>query len=213
MLKTVTTCYNGNLTNCTSLSTVPALPITETDVYTSLGSSGSNRVQTEYDSYGNVTNVYNYDFKASTATLQTGISYGTWNGSSCVAIGSYIYDRPCSVWKGTLRGAGYSSVLIVLAGDFNGDGKLDIAVGMFGSVQTGPVAVLPGDGQGHLGAALYTPASLYSTGSWLASADLNGDGKPDLVVVDPDDLGPHGGAQVCLNNGTERLPPVSSSFE
>ena len=40
--------------------------------------------------------------------------------------------------------------LFVLGGDFTGDGNLDIAVGMAGSAATGPVAVLPGDGQGHL---------------------------------------------------------------
>jgi hypothetical protein len=92
--------------------------------------------------------------------------------------------------------------LFVLAGDFNGDGKLDIAAGMIGSTATGPIAVLLGDGQGHLGAALYTPAEQSSIGAWLASADINGDGKLDLVVVDPDDLNPpHGGVQVYLNNG------------
>jgi uncharacterized protein (DUF2141 family) len=92
--------------------------------------------------------------------------------------------------------------LFVLAGDFNADGKPDIAVGMMGSAATGPVAVLPGDGQGHLGAAMYVAADQPSVGAWLASADLNGDGKPDLVVVDPDDINtPHAGAQVYLNNG------------
>jgi len=47
--------------------------------------------------------------------------------------------------------------LYLVADDFTGDGKVDIAVGMIGSTASGPVAVLPGDGHGHLGAALYTP--------------------------------------------------------
>jgi VCBS repeat protein len=93
------------------------------------------------------------------------------------------------------------SPLFVLGGDFNGDGKLDIAVGLFGTLATGPLAMLPGDGQGHLGAPLSTAAQSASVGQWLATADLNGDGKPDLIVVDPDDDLPHGGAQVYLNNG------------
>ena len=112
VLKTVVTCYNGEaFASCPSAVSY-ALPITEKDVYTQLGSSGYNEVQTMFDTYGNVTSVYNYDYGASTATLQTGISYGTWNGSSCVAIGSNIYDKVCHVWKGTPGGTGYYEVNI-----------------------------------------------------------------------------------------------------
>ncbi|MGB7148093.1 MAG: VCBS repeat-containing protein, partial [Terriglobales bacterium] len=91
--------------------------------------------------------------------------------------------------------------LFLLAGDFTGDGKVDIAAGMIGATTTGPIAVLPGDGQGHLGTAVFTGDPNASVGYWLAAADLNGDGKLDLIVVDPDDGPPHGGAQAYLNNG------------
>lgn len=92
--------------------------------------------------------------------------------------------------------------LFVLAGNFTGSSNLDIAVGMIGSPTTGPIAVLPGNGDGQLGAALFTSANAASVGAFLASGDLNGDGKPDLVVLDFYDTGlPHGGAQIYLNNG------------
>jgi hypothetical protein len=97
--------------------------------------------------------------------------------------------------------------LFLVAGDFTGDSKMDIAVGMIGSTATGPVALLAGDGQGHLGAALYTGDPTPSTGYWLTAANLRGSGKLDLIVVDPDDFLSHGGAQVYLNNGNGTFTP------
>jgi len=97
-LTTVLTCYNGNTTSCTSPSTAPVLPVTQTDVYTSLGTSASNHVTTTYDAYGNVTSVVRYDYGATTPTLQTYTFFGqSWNGTSCTAYpaGTYIYNTPC----------------------------------------------------------------------------------------------------------------------
>jgi RHS repeat-associated protein len=104
VLKTVTTCYGSNGSapptppNCAAPSTVPTLPITETDVYTSLNTSATNRVKTTFDSYGNATSIVAYDFGATTPTMQTYTSYGqSWNGSSCTAYfsGTNIYNTPC----------------------------------------------------------------------------------------------------------------------
>src|ERR1700728_4063617 len=82
----------------TSPSTAPVLPVTQTDVYTSLGTSASNHVTTTYDAYGNVTSVVRYDYGATTPTLQTYTFFGqSWNGTSCTAYpaGTYIYNTPC----------------------------------------------------------------------------------------------------------------------
>jgi serine/threonine protein kinase/uncharacterized protein (DUF2141 family) len=68
----------------------------------------------------------------------------------------------------------------VAAGDFNGDGKLDLDVA---NMQSHTVSVLLGNGDGTFQKAIVSPV-----GKWFASAvtaaDVNGDGKLDLVVVD-----------------------------
>jgi hypothetical protein len=62
--------------------------------------------------------------------------------------------------------SGYS----VGAGDFNGDGKVDLAL---------PGAVLLGHGDG-----TFQPAVLVGlAGNYVAVGDFNGDGKPDLAVA------------------------------
>ena len=97
-LKTVLTCYNRNTTNCANPSSGVTLPITQTDVYSSLGTSASNHVKTTYDGVGNVTSVLAYDFGASSPTSQTFTFYGqSWNGTSCTPYptGIYIANTPC----------------------------------------------------------------------------------------------------------------------
>lgn len=98
-LKTVLTCYNGNTTNCASPSSVPTSPITQTDVYTSLGTSSSNHVQTGYDSYGNTTGVTVWDFGGSTILSQQFFYYGQSYAGNYVCnsypSNVYIHNTPC----------------------------------------------------------------------------------------------------------------------
>jgi FG-GAP-like repeat/Abnormal spindle-like microcephaly-assoc'd, ASPM-SPD-2-Hydin/FG-GAP repeat len=77
-----------------------------------------------------------------------------------------------------------------VAADFNGDGKLDLAV----TNELG-VEVLLGKGNGTFAPAINYPAAFGTYG--LATADVNGDGNLDLLVVsnDPDNLA------VFLGNG------------
>jgi RHS repeat-associated protein len=107
-LKTIVTCYNANTTNCVSPTYLITLPVTQTDVYTSLGASASNHLQTTYDSNENVKSVVAYDYGASSPTLQTYSYYGqSWNGSSCSSYpsGSYISDSPCYIVTENSSGA------------------------------------------------------------------------------------------------------------
>ena len=66
----------------------------------------------------------------------------------------------------------------VATGDFNGDGIPDAA-----AVQGNSIAVLLGNGDGTFTAKTGQPTSA-QTNSSLTTADMNGDGKLDLVVVD-----------------------------
>ncbi len=91
----------------------------------------------------------------------------------------------------------------LLPADYNSDGKIDIAVGVSaatgGSYQT---AILYGKGDGTFQAAVFPPS--LNSFSPLFTADLDKDGKPDLVSRN----------QVALGNGDGTftlLPPLSAS--
>jgi hypothetical protein len=66
--------------------------------------------------------------------------------------------------------------MVLVTGDFNGDGKIDVAV----TGNTG-VTISPGNGDGTLG----TPVTYPSTNApyLMAVSDLNRDGKQDLVIA------------------------------
>ncbi|PYV00917.1 MAG: hypothetical protein DMG26_14635, partial [Acidobacteria bacterium] len=111
---------------------------------------------------------------------------------------------------GTFRGpapypTGLSVTTTLAAADFNGDGKVDLAVGG----QNG-VSILPGNGDGTFGSDIDTTG--FNLGQ-LTVADFNTDGKPDLGgSIDNGSL-----AFVLVNNGdgTFRTPvtlPVQGSF-
>jgi hypothetical protein len=74
------------------------------------------------------------------------------------------------------------AVYYVVVGDFNADGKVDVALTMFGLDRNGSLAVMLGNGDG----TLQSPSNDVSFSGYvngLATSDLNADGKLDLVVV------------------------------
>jgi RHS repeat-associated protein len=110
-LKTVVTCYNGNFSSCVTPSSPPGVLITQTDVYTSLGSSSPSLVETLFDTYGNVTAIKKWGFGATyppsgTPVSETDTKYANVNGVTCGPVSTHIFDRPCSV---TTYGSGVMS--------------------------------------------------------------------------------------------------------
>ncbi len=67
--------------------------------------------------------------------------------------------------------------------DFNGDGKLDVAVANSGSKN---VTILLGDGKGGLTQATGSPFPAGDNPNDIAVGDVNGDGKPDLAFANHD---------------------------
>jgi hypothetical protein len=86
--------------------------------------------------------------------------------------------------------------------DFNGDGKQDVAIGLFGGFG---VSILLGSGDGTFQPAVNYPTLFPAS---VAVADFNGDHKLDLAVAN---FGAPGGtASVLLGNGDGTFQPAVS---
>jgi FG-GAP-like repeat/Bacterial Ig-like domain (group 3)/FG-GAP repeat len=105
---------------------------------------------------------------------------------------------------GYSAGADIASVAIA---DVNGDGKPDVIAldEIDNTLSHGVVAVLLGDGNGRLSKAVTYTLTGGPAVSALAAADVNGDGKPDLVVTGDDNKG-NGIINVLLNSGDGTFP-------
>ena len=86
--------------------------------------------------------------------------------------------------------------LQMIAADFNGDGKLDLAS------SSGFLALGNGDGTFQNPTVFYTISPLDETlGTWLGAADFNHDGKLDLAFQTPEDVSNGQPLLIFLGNG------------
>src|SRR6266487_3473042 len=101
------------------------------------------------------------------------VNFGDWNIYVLLGNGDGTFQAARSVYFAS--GGGFP--WYVVTADFNGDGKLDLAVSNYGD---NSLSVLLGNGDGTFQAPQTTPVR--TNPAQVAVGDFNGDGKPDLVV-------------------------------
>jgi hypothetical protein len=121
----------------------------------------------------------------------TGSSFNP--GSVAIMLGNG--DGSFMDMKSVAQASSQYAVTFAVAADFNGDGKLDLAVGEPGS-PNGQVSVELGKGNGTFGQPIVSPLSTTANPNFMLAGDFNGDRKSDLVVLDSGN-----GFQVLLGNG------------
>jgi Bacterial Ig-like domain (group 3)/FG-GAP-like repeat/FG-GAP repeat len=146
--------------------------------------------------------------------LLVGHACASTNAAKCTAnapgsVGVLLGHDDIFTLVKTYNSGGFQTYSLAVA-DVNGDGQPDVLVANFCASSShcidGSVGVLLGNGDGTLRAPL-----IYSTGGNIpisvAIADVNGDGKPDLVVTNADSSN----IGVLLNN-TGIHNPTSTSL-
>ena len=140
------------------------------------------------------------------------------NGVAHGAVGVLLGNADGTFQPAVTYSSGGTSPGGIAVADVNGDGRPDIAVGNFFAAKGGiaTVGVLLGNGDG-----TFQPVALYSAGGnqlfSVAVADLNGDGKLDIVAANcaPENLSScltrakHGMVGVLLGNGDGTFRPTS----
>jgi hypothetical protein len=105
---------------------------------------------------------------------------GNNGGSSGNAVSVYLGIGDGKFKKNKNSGSGEATFDMAI-GDFNGDGKLDVAVAGYRSSTQGVLQLLLGKGDGTF--SVGQRVDLSTTPDSIATADLNSDGKLDLAIA------------------------------
>ncbi|HJU55622.1 MAG TPA: FG-GAP-like repeat-containing protein, partial [Pyrinomonadaceae bacterium] len=137
------------------------------------GFTAPSHFSTAYTPHSIVVGDFNKDLKPDVAVTSTDAIYPAVNGYVELLLG----DGAGRLGAPKTFRAGETTQGLV-KGDFNRDGKLDLAA----ANQVGGVSVLLGNGAGSFGTVTYNLFSGYAT-DYLDVGDFNKDGKQDLAVV------------------------------
>jgi hypothetical protein len=145
---------------------------------------------------------------------KTDLAILSWNGYSTSYIttllgngdGTFGTPQTGTVYnQGAVGGDAIPGSMV--ASDFNGDGKLDLAV-VGDYVSSGGVTILLGNGDGTFTSTGLNLAPTQGFGS-VATGDFNGDGIPDLVAADYFEPG---GATIFLGKGDGTFTPAAAQL-
>ena len=105
-----------------------------------------------------------------------------------------------------------AAITAIVSGDFNADGKADLAflVDSFGESPPNGLYIALGKGDGTFQAPFLLDSSAIN-GGYLTAADLNGDGKTDLIVVPETEDYTSTNVLIYLSTGTGFSAPTSIS--
>jgi hypothetical protein len=176
--------FAGNGSSLSSTSSVSAVTVTGTyTTTTALTTSGSAGIYTLNAAIAGT---------GSTTAPTGNVAFAdTTHGSASLGSAPLVGGAGSLSWtSSSLTGPGSGSIAPVFVfGDFNGDGKLDVAQ----ANGTGVLTILLGNGDGTFSAG---PVSTVANLSTLAVGDFNGDGKLDLAGT-----GPFNTVLILLGNG------------
>jgi YD repeat-containing protein len=103
LLSIIDYCYNSTISNCNSVIPSQNPSVVRAYHYVA-GVANPSEVDTNYDTYGNVTEVDNYDFGPTLVSKEVR-TIGNYNGTNCVAMGNHISSAVCVIYEEDAGGA------------------------------------------------------------------------------------------------------------